>query len=345
MADMDMRDVAKERMLESIRRDLGSVIIDALNDKSVIEVMLNGDGHIWVEAFGRGMYDTGYVMPESQAMRFFSTTASMLNCVVTWDSPILEGELPLDGSRLEGLIAPIVGRPVFAIRKKAEIIKTLEDYQNEGILTDKSDPLNRRIKHADDFVQQAKNMSHYEIIKLAILERKNILIVGSTSSGKTTFVNAIIDGMTKLTPQHRLVLIEDTGEIQCNAKNFIQLRACQHVDMLMLLKATMRLRPDRILVGEVRGKEALALLMAWNTGHPGGVATVHANDAEAGLDRLDQLMRQGGVPSDPQLIAEAVDLVVFIDKESGLDAGRKIKEVMLVDKYDPEAKRYVVYRV
>jgi type IV secretion system protein VirB11 len=341
----EMQDVAKERLHESLRRDLGGVVLGALNDPKVIEVMLNPDGRVWIEDFTKGMVDSGYQMPASQALKLFATIASMLNTVVNASSPILEGELPLDGSRFEGLEAPVVGRPIFAIRKKAEIVFTLEKYRDDNILTDKTDPLNRRARRAEDFSAKVKGLSHYEILKLAIMERKNILVVGGTGSGKTTFVNAIIDSIARMTPAHRIVLIEDTGEIQCNAKNYVQLRACRHVDMQQLLKATMRLRPDRILVGEVRGGEALALLKAWNTGHPGGVATVHANDAEAGLVRVDQLIQEAGVPSNPQLIAEAVDMVVFIDKEVEVKAGRKIKEVMLVEQYDPEQKRYVVTRV
>jgi len=341
----EMQDAAKERLHESLRRDLGGVVLGALNDPKVIEVMLNPDGKIWIEDFTKGMVDSGYQMPASQAMKLFANIASMLHTVVNAANPILEGELPLDGSRFEGLIAPVVGRPTFAIRKKAEIVHTLEDYRDSGILTEKTDPLNRRIRRADDFAARVKGMSHYDILRLAILERRNILVVGGTGSGKTTFVNAIIDGIARMTPNHRIVLIEDTGEIQCNAKNYVQLRAGVVVDMQQLLKATMRLRPDRILVGEVRSGEALALLKAWNTGHPGGVATVHANDAEAGLVRIDQLIQEAGVPSNPQLISEAVDMVVFIDKEVDVKAGRKIKEVMLVERFDPEQKRYIVQRV
>lgn len=337
-----MQDVARERLHESLRRDLGRVVLDALSNQKVVEIMLNPDSKIWIEDFDAGMVDSGHQMQASQALKLFTTIASMLNTVVNVDNPILEGELPLDGSRFEGLIAPIVGRPIFAIRKKAEIVFTLERYRDDGILTHKTDSLNRRMQRVDDFAIRARGMSHYEILQLAIMERRNILVVGGTGSGKTTFVNAVIDGIARMTPHHRIVLIEDTGEIQCNAKNYVQLRACRSVDMQQLLKATMRLRPDRIVVGEVRGGEALALLKAWNTGHPGGVATVHANDAEAGLVRIDQLIQEAGVPSNPQLIAEAIDMVVFIDKEEKIKAGRKIKEVMLVERYDPERKRYVV---
>jgi Flp pilus assembly CpaF family ATPase len=341
----EMQDAARERLRESLRRDLGGIIIDALTDPTVIEVMLNPDGKVWIEYFGRGMVDSNYQMPASQAMKLFATIASMLNTVVNASNPVLEGELPLDGSRFEGLIAPVVGLPTFAIRKKAEVVFTLEKYRDDGVLTNRLDPLNRRVRGSDEFFSRVKGSSHYDIIQLAILERKNILVVGGTGSGKTTFVNAIIDSIARTTPDHRIVLIEDTGEIQCNAKNYVQLRASSHVGMQQLLKATMRLRPDRVLVGEVRGAEALALLKSWNTGHPGGVATVHANDAEAGLVRIDQLIQEAGVPSNPQLIAEAVDLVIFIDKDIGVKAGRKIKEVVLVERYDAEQKRYIVHRV
>jgi len=164
-------------------------------------------------------------------------------------------------------------------------------------------------------------------VRRAVAERHNILVVGGTSTGKTTFANAVIEEIRLASPEHRLVIIEDTAEIQCRAANKVMLRAVEGVDMTRLLKATMRLRPDRICIGEVRGPEALALLKAWNTGHPGGVATVHANDARAGLIRLEQLIAEVSQTPMPALIGEAVDLIVVIAKTP---TGRRITEVVTV---------------
>jgi P-type conjugative transfer ATPase TrbB len=170
---------------------------------------------------------------------------------------------------------------------------------------------------------------HKAAILSAILSHKNILIVGGTGSGKTTFANAIIDGIAENCPNDRLIIIEDTAELQCNAANVVTLRSSDNVSMNQLLRATMRLRPDRILVGEVRGPEAMSLLKAWNTGHPGGLATVHANSAAAGLIRLEQLIAESGTTVSMQpLIAEAVDLIVFIEK---YNKGRRIKTVATVN--------------
>ena len=340
-----LQDQGIERLKEGLRRDFGSVCLGALQDPKIIEVMLNPDGRVWIDELGHGMRDTGFRMPLSQSMRLFTTVASLLGTIVNAANPVLEGELPLDGSRFEGLIAPIVGQPAFAIRKKASLVFTLEDYRDQHILTSAEDPLNRQSHKERSFLDRVKGKSHYEIIQLAIQLRKNILVVGSTGSGKTTLVNAILDGIARISGGHRIVLIEDTGEVQCTAQNYVQLRACDHVDMTRLLRATMRLRPDRILVGEVRGGEALALLKAWNTGHPGGLATVHANDCQAGLIRLEQLIQEAVAIVNPQLVAEAVDLVIFIDKEASIAVGRKVRELAVVEGYDIAKGQYKLHRV
>jgi Flp pilus assembly CpaF family ATPase len=175
--------------------------------------------------------------------------------------------------------------------------------------------------------------NHADVIREAIAAKKNILVVGSTGSGKTTLVNAILREMAEICPQDRVVCIEDTTELQCAVKNYVDLRAVGSVTMLDCLRASMRLKPTRIIVGEVRGAEAHTLLKAWNTGHPGGAATIHANDALSGLVRLESLVAEATAAPQQVLIAEAVDVVVFIDEDAGLDAGRKVKEVALVTGY------------
>ncbi|WP_051526876.1 P-type conjugative transfer ATPase TrbB [Alkanindiges illinoisensis] len=295
------------RVKEKLQRELGQTITQLLTEKDVVEIMLNPDGKLWVERLGQEMQPVGE-MVASQAESLMATVASTINTTITSEKPILECELPIDGSRFEALIPPIVSAPTFTIRKKAYKIFTLDDYVNDGI------------------------MSSYqrEMIITSVKSRKNILVVGGTGTGKTTLTNAIIEAISTYTPDHRLAIIEDTGEIQCSSKNVVIMRSTEHVSMLRLLKATMRLRPDRILVGEVRGEEALALLKAWNTGHPGGVATVHANDARAGLIRMEQLISEATPAPQQQLIAEAVDVVICIVKSEG---GRKVKEIISVDGY------------
>jgi type IV secretion system protein TrbB len=248
------------------------------------------------------------------------------------ERPILETELPIDGSRFEGLVSPVVRRPVFAIRLRPRKIFSLDDYEADGILTDSNDPLNR-LRRRDDFLDGVRGLKHADVIRAAVRARKNILVVGSTGSGKTTLVNGILDSLAQLTPHDRVISIEDTTELQCAVKNYLDLRAVGNVTMLDCLRACMRLKPTRIVVGEVRGAEAHTLLKAWNTGHPGGAATVHANDALSGLIRLESLVAEATSAPQQTLIAEAVDLVVFVDEESGVRAGRKVREVLLVTGY------------
>ncbi|EME4608239.1 TPA: P-type conjugative transfer ATPase TrbB [Escherichia coli] len=292
------------RIFDKLRRELGEQVCALLEDPTVIEVMLNPDGKLWVERLGSPMEHIGY-MKANQALALMSTVASTLKTQVTAQNPILECELPLDGSRFEALIPPVVSAPSFTIRKKALKVFTLDDYVRSGIMT----------------------LAQCEYIKDAVRNRYNILVVGGTGTGKTTLTNAIIAYMAESCPLHRLAILEDTGELQCSAENVITMRSVDNVDMTRLLKATMRLRPDRILIGEVRDGAALALLKAWNTGHPGGVVTIHANSAFAGLIRMEQLVSEATQAPMQTLIAEAVDLIVSIEKTP---TGRQIKEVIRV---------------
>ena len=293
-----------DRQSEALRRAMGSEILDPLGDPQVVEIMLNPDGSLWVDRLGAGMQRVASIEPV-RALTIVNTVAAMLDAVVTPDRPILECELPLDGSRFEALIPPLVERASFALRKKAALVFTLADYVAKGIMT-----------HAQ-----------CQAIEDAVADRRNILVSGGTGTGKTTLANAILDAVARVSRDHRIVVIEDTRELQVNAENVVFLRTSDNTDMTRLLRATMRLRPDRIVVGEVRDGSALALLKAWNTGHPGGVGTVHANDASAALIRVGQLIQEAGVPPNPELIAEAVNVVVSIERTA---EGRRIEEVSLV---------------
>lgn len=299
------RDEQARRIAESMRRQLGS-LCELFNESDVVELMLNADGTVWVDRLGQPMQPAGAMLP-STAESFIATVASTLRSTVTRENPILECELPLDGSRFEGLIPPVVSAPVFTIRRKASAVFSLPEYEKQGIMTGRQ----RRA------------------IETAVALRHNILVVGGTGTGKTTLANGIIDRIVRASPGHRLVIIEDIAEIQCSAKNAVVMRATDTVDMQRLLKATMRLRPDRIIVGEVRGGEALSLLKAWNTGHPGRVCTVHANHARAGLQRIEQLIAEVSQTPMRALIAEAVNLIVSIVKTDSAP-GRRIEEVVTV---------------
>jgi len=310
---MSPTELTKKRNLKALTRELGPAIVAELENPKTFEIMLNPDGKLWVKRQGEPMQPVGE-MGEVAATSMLNTVASMLDVSITAENPILEAELPLDGSRLQGLIPPVVARPTFTIRKKAVAVFTLDDYVATGILS----------------------KEYREAIREAVKARRNILVVGGTGSGKTTLCNAIVHEIVDATPDHRIVLIEDTAEIQCAAKNTAVLHTSKTVDLRQLLRATMRLFPTRILVGEVRDGAALDLLKAWNTGHPGGLATIHADSAAGGLIRLEQLIAEVAVHQMPHVIAEAINLIVFITQvpASECPAERKVTQMVEVSGYD-----------
>ena len=308
-------DQTHTRQSEALRRAMGAEILTLLADPLVVEIMLNPDGTLWVDRHGGGMACVGRI-DSVRALTIVNTVAAMLDTVVTPERPILECELPLDGSRFEALVPPLVERASFALRKKATLVFTLDDYVSKAIMT----------------------AEQCAAIQEAVAARQNILVSGGTGTGKTTLANAVLDTVAKLDAGHRVVVIEDTRELQVNAENVVFLRTSDNTDMTRLLRATMRLRPDRIVVGEVRDGSALALLKAWNTGHPGGVGTVHANDASAALIRVGQLIQEAGVPPNPELIAEAVNVVVSIKRTA---QGRRVEEVVSVRGWSPSGGFHV----
>ena len=299
-----------ERAKRKLERDMGSECLAALNDPKTVEIMLNADGKLWQERLGEPMKCIGS-MRVAQAQAIIETVAGYHGKEVTRQKPILEGELPLDGSRFAGQLPPVVPAPTFAIRKKAVAIFTLDQYVDSGAMT----------------------AGQRDVLIEAVRAHRNILVIGGTGSGKTTLVNAIINQMVVNDPTERVFIIEDTGEIQCAAANYVQYHTSIDVSMTALLKTTLRMRPDRILVGEVRGPEALDLLMAWNTGHEGGAATLHANNAKSGLNRLAMLISMhpdAPKPIEP-LIGEAVHVVVHIARFEG---HRRVQEILEVSGFD-----------
>lgn len=306
--------VLLERRLEALRYALGQQVLDALANRDVVEIMLNDDGKLWVESLG-SMDHVGYITSDN-AMAILNQVSSALNGQISKENPFVSGELPLNGERFEGIAPPIVESASFAIRKKSSRIFTLAEYVRAGVLS---------------FAQS-------ETIRSAIAQRKNILVVGGTGSGKTTFCNALLDELAKVTPDVRMLLLEDTRELQCSLQNRMFLRSNDFVDMARISISVNRCRPDSITVGEIRGGgAALALLKLWNTGHPGGFATVHANSAVGGLTRMDQLIQE--VSANPQrtLIGEAVNIAVFLQRVNGV---RKVHEIINVDGYNPITQKF-----
>ncbi|MCH4152812.1 MAG: P-type conjugative transfer ATPase TrbB [Sphingobium sp.] len=284
-----------------LRTALGISIGAWLEDPAVIEVMLNPDGKLWVDRLGSGIADTGEYMSAQDGERIVRLVAHHVGVEVHGASPRVSAELPETGERFEGLLPPVVAAPTFAIRKPAVAVFTLDDYVIAGIM-DRHDA---------------------EVLRTAVAERKNILVAGGTGTGKTTLVNALLAEVAKTSD--RVVLIEDTRELQCAAPNMVAMRTKDGVASLSdLVRSSLRLRPDRIPIGEVRGAEALDLLKAWGTGHPGGVGTIHAGSALGALRRMEQLIQEAVVTVPRPLIAETIDLVAVLVRDGH---GRRLAEL------------------
>ncbi|OMQ43755.1 P-type conjugative transfer ATPase TrbB [Ensifer sp. 1H6] len=295
------------RLIRKLKDALGAKLCATLDDPAIVEVMLNPDGRVFVERLGRPIADAGE-MDAATAEIIIGSVAHILGSEVSRERPIVSGELPIGGHRFEGLIPPIVAAPIFAIRRKASRVIPLKDYVDAQVMTP----------------QQAA------FIRSAIRSRLNIVICGGTGSGKTTLANAVIAEIVETAPNDRLVLLEDTLELQCCAQNAVALRTSDRVDMACLLRSTMRLRPDRIVVGEVRDGAALTLLKAWNTGHPGGVTTIHSNTARSALQRLEQLTSEVSQQPMQTVIGDAVDLIISIERTSN---GRRVRDLLEIGGY------------
>lgn len=296
------------RRSRMLRTAMGTEIAAALDDPEVVEVMLNPDGSLWVDRLDSGRAPTGHRMAAPVAERIIRLVAAQVRAEVHSGAPLLSAELPGTGERFMGALPPVVRAPSFAIRKRALRIMTLADYVLAGVMSE----------------AQAR------FLREAVRERQNIVVAGGTSTGKTTLANALLDEIAAT--GDRVLILEDTVELQCRSDDHVGMRAEPGTaSMADLVRATLRLRPDRIVVGEVRGAEALDLIKAWGTGHPGGVATVHANSAAGALARLEQLIQEVSVTVPRALIAEAVNVVVHI---AGRGHARRVREIARVVGHD-----------
>lgn len=304
--------------MSMLRTAMGPAIAGHLADPAVVEVMLNPDGRLWIDLLSEGLADTGDHVTPADAERIVRLVAHHVGAEVHESAPRVSAELPT-GERFEGLLPPVVAAPSFAIRKPAVAVFTLDDYVAARIMTE----------------GQAK------FLRRAVAERRNILVAGGTSTGKTTLVNALLAEVAKT--DDRVVLIEDTRELQCAAPNLVALRTRDGVVSLSdLVRSALRLRPDRIPIGEVRGPEALDLLKAWGTGHPGGIGTLHAGTALGALRRLEQLIQEIVVTVPRALIAETIDVIAVL---SGRGPQRRLSELATVDGRDPATGDYRIHPV
>lgn len=319
MNEFEKAEQKRKKDIIFLENVLGNELVHLINDTSVLDIMLNQDSYIFVERFGVGMQKTNLKIPASKAIQIIELVASYNSNVVTAKSPIISATLP-NGSRFEGVIGDVTNNnPIFSIRNHSNKIFTLEDYERNGVVTTKQK----------------------EFLINAIKKQKNILVVGGTGSGKTTFINACLQVLNN--SDERLFILEDTRELQvsCINKNF--LTTTYYVNMNSLLKTCMRMNPDRIIVGELRsGEVTLELLKAWNSGHSGGLSTIHANDALGGLHKLEQYLLEVTEANMSKLIATSIDIIVYLEKENNV---RKVKEIKLLKEFDNNINDYVLKEI
>lgn len=305
MSVIPIRSESFSRGARMLRSALGPSISVWLEDRAVIEVMLNPDGKLWIDRLGKGIADTGDTMSAADGERIIRLVAHHVGAQIHSANPRVSAELPDTGERFEGLIPPVVAAPSFAIRKPAVAVFSLADYVEANIMTD----------------LQAG------ILRQSVAHRQNILVAGGTSTGKTTLTNALLAEVAKT--DDRVVLIEDIRELQCESPNLVALRTKDDVATLSdLVRSALRLRPDRIPIGEVRGAEALDLLKAWGTGHPGGIGTIHAGSAIGTLRRMEQLIQEAVVTVPRALIAETINIIAVLVRDG---TGRRLAELARVD--------------
>ncbi len=304
------RSETSTRGARMLRTALGPAIARFLEEPGIVEVMLNPDGRLWIDRLSEGLSDTGELVAPADGERIIRLVAHHVGAEVHAGSPRVSAELPETGERFEGLLPPVVTAPTFAIRKPAIAVFSLDDYVAAGIM----------------------DTGQANALRTAVANRKNILVAGGTSTGKTTLTNALLAEVAK--SADRVVIIEDTRELQCAAPNLIAMRTRDGVATLSdLVRSSLRLRPDRIPIGEVRGPEALDLLKAWGTGHPGGIGTIHAGTAIGALRRLEQLIQEVVVTIPRALIAETIDLVAVL---SGRGSERRLAELSAVTGLRPD---------
>lgn len=304
-------------LISILNISLGNEVVEYLNNDDIVEIYVNDDNKLWIDTLSRGREYTGIEVNPQSTKNVIFLVASSVNTEVNPVSPIISAELPGTGSRFEGSIPPVVKNPTFNIRKKAIRIFSLQDYVDSGIMTE----------------------NQYNVICEAVKKRENILVAGGTGSGKTTLCNAIIKEMSIY--EDRIVIIEDTQELQCSCQDRVFLRTSDTVTIRDLLKSTLRRRPDRIVIGEIRDGAALNLLKAWNTGHPGGISTIHANSALEALDQLESYISEVSLQPQQKTISKVVNLIINIKKE-GLK--RVISEIVKVEGLDLKGN-YIIKEV
>ena len=308
--------IGMARRRSALTRALGPAIAEALAAPDVVEALVNADGWVWLDRVGRGLERTQHRLSAHDCETAARLLAHEAGETIGMDRPSLATILPDSAARIQAVLPPLVEAPVLSIRKRPNVIYTLADYVHDGVAT----------------------AAQAALLVEAVKAKNNIVVAGGTGSGKTTLLNALL--AEDAFRNSRVLILEDTAELQCASPNCVQLltkRSDPAITMRDLVQMTLRLRPDRIVVGEVRDGAALEVLKAWNTGHPGGLLTLHANSATDALSRLEDLAMEVVASPPKRLIAATVDLVVFIARTH---QGRAISEIAHVKGADADG--YVI---
>lgn len=312
----DLDDSSEERRLEVLVDSLGEDFMNTWAKPDVTEINVNDDGKMWVKRHGLNASHFSNLTP-SEAMNVISLVADSVKEIVSFENYKLECEFPLDGSRFSALVPPVVRAPSFSLRKHNPRQIPLSDFVAQGV-----------------FPQEV-----HDLIRSAIAQKLNFLVVGGTASGKTTLVNSVINEMALMNPRERVVIAEDTRELKSSFDNTLYLRTTLAAPLSEVVSVILRHSPDRIFVGEVRDHTALNMLMLWNTGHPGGICTIHANSAHETFGRMEDMVRQACGEPLSRVVGQAVDIVLFLEPAQN-SAGRVLSQVIRCHGYNEKDMKY-----
>lgn len=318
-----------ERQRVMLNTALGPQLRKLIEDPTITEIYINTDYIVRVDSYS-GRRSTGIELSPKRVRNICRIVAGINEQIINEDHPKLGVEIHTLNIRAQLLYPPIVDRPTFFFRKKPSRVFSLEEYLENGSLS----------RH------------YYDAICEAIRLHKNLVVVGATGSGKTTFLNGILKKLSEISPEDRLAVLEDVPELQCTSDDVqymtISGNKATSVTMQDLVFVCLRLSPQRIIIGEVRDLSAYDVLKAWNTGHPGGFCTVHANGCEDALTRLESLALEGHGTAEEhikELIGSVVDCIVSIQRvvKDGKSV-RIVDDMINVDHYDPVQKKYITSR-
>lgn len=309
--------------LDFLSNVFGQQVMAAFSDENVSEIIVNSDGKLILEENEKGKYVAG-LANIADIRHAIDIVAQYRRVFLNTENPDISVSLPNDapfhGARLQALIPPSVPAPSLTIRKHNRKIKALDTFLTQEIITE----------------------TEYQFLVNAVKNRRNILVSGQPKSGKTTLTTALINQIPIFHPQDRVLILEDVPELQLITEDTEYLQVSTSRSMMNLLRCAMRMRPDRIIVGEVTDGAAHDLLKAWNTGCAGGISTLHANSCRATLQRLVDLSCEKNIPAPITLILESIDVLVHIERGDQYSAGRKVTEIATVHNYDHASQQFTI---